>query len=159
MKASLWLLLVLFFLTSHYLPSSTYAQSQPPTDSIRLQVRSAGDTLIAIHQLFLSKRRSAKAGIWTGVGLTAVGVLMAQGSHALVNSVKQSTSGQPLKEGAASLSLKFSLPGLALTTLGLIRQIRFNRRREAVVISAYEQGKVLPPFIQRLVRSQHFANQ
>ena len=159
MKASLWLLPVLLVLTSQYLPSSTYAQIQSPTDSIRTQVRSAGDTLVAIHQLFLSKRRSAKTISWTGAGVAAACGLIGLGSYAAVNSVKKMTSGQPFEEGAASVSLKFSLPGLAIISLGLIRRIRFNRQREAVVVSAYEQGKGLPPSIQRSVRSQHFANQ
>lgn len=155
MNASVWLLPVLLVLTSQYVPSSTYAQ--PPSDSIRLPVRSASDTLVAIHQLFLSKRRSARAATWTGAGVAATCALVGLGSYALVNSVKQTTNGQPLEEGVASVSLKFSLPGLAIISLGLIRRIRFNRHREAVVVSAYEQGKGLPPSLQRLVRGQPFA--
>lgn len=159
MNPLLWRLYLLLILTSPYILSSTYAQTQMPTDSIPLLFRSTGDTLEAIHQLFLAKRASIRTIIWTGVGVGATGGLIGLGSYALVNSAKKSTSGQPLEEGIASVSLKFSLPGLAITSLGLLRRIRFNREREAVVIEAYKQGKGLPPSIQRKVKSQHVAPQ
>ncbi|MBD2703811.1 hypothetical protein IC229_24405 [Spirosoma sp. BT702] len=159
MKAPLWLFFLLLILTSPNIPASTYAQTSPPTDSIRLQVRPASDSLIAIHQLFLRKRRSAKTAIWTGVGVGVGLGLIGLGSYALVNSAKKATSGMPLEEGSASISLKFSLPGLPILTLGVIRRIRFNRHREAVLVDAYKKGKGLPPSIRRSIRSQHFATQ
>ncbi|GAB3702729.1 hypothetical protein GCM10027592_32430 [Spirosoma flavus] len=159
MTASLWRLTLLFLLTIQYVPASTYAQTYPPMDSVRLQVNSDGDTLVAIRRLFLAKRGSAKIAIWTGVGLGVTCGLIGLGSYALVNSAKKSTSGKPLEESPASISLKFSLPGLAISGIGLVRRIRFNRQREAVVIAAYEQGRGLPPFILRKFRRQHFASQ
>ena len=122
MNAPRWLILTMLVLGSQYLPSWTYGQTPLPADSIRLSVRSSSDTALAIHRLFLSERRSARTITWTGLGLAAAGVLIAQLSHSVVNSAKQLTSGTPLTEGAAMLSLKYSVPGLAFSGLGLYRR-------------------------------------
>lgn len=152
MNASRWLLSALLVWGYPFVPASTCAQTLPPTDLVGLQVRADPDSVARIHQLFLVKRRSAKTILWTGAGVAAGLGLIGLGSHALVNSVKQTTSGQPLQQGAVSVGFQFSLPGLAIVGLGLLRRVRYSPHREAVVVSAYEQGKGLPPSIERSLK-------
>ncbi len=136
---------------------SAFAQSEIAIDSIHTQPNFSSDTMQAIHQLFAAKRRGAN--IVTGIGVTvaAGGVLFAQLSYAIVNSVRTANN-KSLEPGAGATSLKLSLPGLFITTLCIIKRVRFNRSREASIISSYEQGRGLPPKIHPLLRAGYFYN-
>ncbi|QHW01056.1 hypothetical protein [Spirosoma endbachense] len=86
------------------------------------------DTIVAIQALFADKRSSGKT--FTMVGGCYV---------------------------AASV---FALPILGVggitTGFGIIRQIRFRRHREEVLLNEYQLGNALPKRIQRRLKASHF---
>ncbi len=137
---------------------SVFAQSETGIDSARAQFSFSTDTVQAIHHLFSIKRRGANIVTGTGVAVAGTGIFLAQLSYAVLNSFKTAYSGKRLEPGPGAASLRLSLPGLFITTLGIIKRVRFSRSREANVISAYEQGRGLPPTIRQSLRPEHFYN-
>ena len=133
-----------------------YAQVEFAADSVNTQPDFFKDTIQGIHQLFLTKRRGANIVTGVGVAVAGAGVLLAQVSYSIVNSVNTANGAKSLSEGPTAASFKASLPGILITTLAIIKRVRFNRRREEAVLSAYQQGRGLPPKIRQLLRPRYF---
>ncbi len=147
---------LLWLVISTCLSLPAFAQSETTIDSVRTQPNFSRDTVQAIHLLFDTKRRGAIIVTGGGVAVAAGGVLLAQLSYAIINAVKSANGKKSKEPGLAATSFKLSLPGLFITTLGIIKRVRFSRSREAQVVSAYEQGLGLPPSLQQLLRARYF---
>jgi hypothetical protein len=60
------------------------------------------------------------------------------------------------KNSILSTTLLGSSVGLAPTGIGIGRLIRYSRRREDILLDAYESGDPLPAFIRRKLRPGYF---
>ncbi|QJD79894.1 hypothetical protein [Spirosoma rhododendri] len=138
---------------------SGYAQSSNEADSVAAKpvvyYAESYDTLQAVRQLFAAKRDGA--GYAVNVGLLTVGVagVFVIPTVALVNLVSGLVGTKPDPGRIASFTLQLASPGLLITTFGLVKRIRYNRKREEAVLLAYEQGQPLPPAILRSLTKQY----
>lgn len=107
--------------------SSLYALPDPPTKTYSRQ-----DTALAVRNLFANKRSAGKT-------LTMVGSCFVAGG--LVG----------LPAGAPVLVV-----GLVPMGIGLVKQTRFRRHRENVLLTTYQTGGALPNRIQRRLTARYF---
>jgi hypothetical protein len=119
------------------LPDSAYAGSK-------------SDSVLAIHRLFQSRRTSGKtltiSALPIALGATALGSLIIVGNALRVKP-------KPFVEEIGSfVALAGLLPGI----IGIPRLIRFRKTREKAIVSAYEQGNLLPVYVKRKLKPKYF---
>lgn len=108
------------------------------------------DTIQAIQRLFDNKRAGGRVTTAVGGSLAVIGAgagLFVGGAVALIS------LGQ--KNEILPITLASSAPGLLPTGFGIARLIRYSRRREDVLIDAYESGAPLPGFVRRKLRGRY----
>jgi hypothetical protein len=136
-----WFLLLLFIARSHPSIGQPLPYSYTKMDTIR-----------AVQRLFDQKRMGGRIATAVGIPVALVGgVVGLFGStfSALI------TLGQT-KNSILSTTLLGSSVGLAPTGIGIGRLIRYSRRREDILLDAYESGDPLPAFIRRKLRPGYF---
>ncbi|PRY47163.1 hypothetical protein CLV58_101229 [Spirosoma oryzae] len=107
------------------------------------------DTVQAVRQLFAAKRDVAGYTANIGMLTTGVGGVFLLSTLAFANLVGGLVGLKPDPGRVAVLGLKLTSPGLLITSLGVAKRIRYNRKREEAILLAYEQGQPLPPFVRR----------
>ncbi len=117
------------------------------------------DTVQAVRQLFAAKRDVAGYTTNVGVLTTGVGGAFLLPIIAFANLIGGLVGAKPDPGRVAVLSLQLTSPGLLITSFGVAKRIRYNRKREEAILLAYERGQPLPPFVRRsLTRRYHRLN-
>jgi hypothetical protein len=106
------------------------------TLSVSAQAQAPADSAKAVHRLFASRRTGS-----TILGLPA-GYFLGYGAVATA----QGIDGAPVTLGL----------GVALSAVTVSKGIRFSKKREEEVVSAYQQGKAIPKNIRRRLKRKHF---
>lgn len=149
--------IAIFLLGAYFCYSATtvHAQLIDRPDSIQLVKASRKDTIRAVHRLFQARRQGAAANTWIGVALVGSGIALVRAFSALATL----PAGGQVDNGNGHLTLatlKISVPGLALISLGLAKGVRFSERKEANLIAAYQQNQSLPASVRRRLRPAYF---
>ncbi|WP_461137698.1 hypothetical protein [Spirosoma pomorum] len=136
-----WFLFFLFLVLAHPSTGQVPAYSFTKTDTIR-----------AIQRLFDYKRTGGR--IYTAIGVPAAigGAAAGFVGSALMVAI---TLGKN-KNSILPITLLGGAIGLTPTGVGIGRLIRYSRRREDVLIDAYESGVPLPGFVRRKLRDRYF---
>ena len=123
------------------------AQAQQATTLTSAPITSASrtDSVQAIHQLF-SKHRTGGV-IWSAIGVAfAVRIITVA-----------STSNSDAASGtAAGTAVGVGVFGGVPAGIGVGKLLRFSNMRETEAVTACEQGKTLPKYIQRRLKSKYF---
>jgi hypothetical protein len=136
-----WLLFFLFFILSQPSIGQDLAYSYTKTDTIR-----------AIQRLFDYKRTGGRITTAIGVPITILGA----GTGVVVGVLSSLVTLGRTENSIIPTALLYSSVGLTPTGIGISRLIRYGRRREDLIIDAYESGVPLPGFVRRKLRNRHF---
>ena len=131
-------LMVALVLTSQ----AARAQDEPAlrtNTSLATVTQGARDTIAAIQQVFKSRRRG--------------GTMLLAGSAALIS---VATVGTALEAtpflGPDGAALLFAIGTSPAWVVGLLKQVRFNAKRERRVVADYQRDHRIPSFICRRIR-------
>ena len=135
-------------LLASLLTAATFnAQAQQAAAPASAPVTSASraDTVQAIHQLFRKHRTGGV--IWSTIGAAfAVRIITVA-----------STSNSDAASGtAAGTAVGVGIFGGVPAGIGVGKLLRFSTGRETDAVTACEQGKTLPTYVQRRLKSKYF---
>ncbi|MDB5239862.1 MAG: hypothetical protein JWP57_487 [Spirosoma sp.] len=146
---------LLVFLIARLLVQFAPAQTRSGLQGLALDsvvTNSRSDSVLAIHRLFQSRRTSGKiltiGAVPIALGATFVGALITVGNY-----YNNAGSPRPIVDGIASgIALAGLLPGI----IGIPQLIRFRKKKENALVSAYEQGGPLPVSVRRRLKPNYF---
>jgi hypothetical protein len=145
--------LFVFLIASAFAPFAP-AQTQLGSQALRPDsvVTSRADSALAVHRLFQRRRTSGKI-LTIGAVPVALGAAFAGAMISVYNYYGNSGSPKPFVDGiAVGVTLSGLLPGI----IGIPQLIRFKKKREKAIISAYEQGEALPVYVRRRLKPKFF---
>lgn len=137
---------------AQFAPAQTLSGSQALVpDPVVTSSRSA-DTVLAVQRLFKRRRTSGKI-LTIGAVPVALGATFAGAMISVYNYYGNSGSPKPFVDGIAfGVAGAGLLPGI----IGIPQLIRFKKKREKAIISAYEQGSPLPVYVKRRLKPKFF---
>lgn len=110
------------------------------------------DTLRAVKRLFAAKRTGSKIYLGVGLPLTLIGATTALLVATLTSTIKAGEG----REKIVPVVIASGSVGLLPSGLGLIRGIRFSRRKEQAILRAYQENKSLPGRVRRHLKPKFF---
>ncbi|GAB4016553.1 hypothetical protein [Spirosoma koreense] len=103
------------------------------------------DTIQAIHRLFGAKRTASRTYLGIGLSASLVGAGTAFLATTLVSTIRSGAE----KNTVVPTLIAGAGIGLVPAGIGLVRRIRYSRKREREILRQYEAGEPLPRWILR----------
>jgi hypothetical protein len=151
MRRCLFVFLIVSVFAQFALAQSTAVSRALVSDPVVTNSRS--DSVLAVHRLFQSRRTSGKiltiGAVPIALGATFVGALISLGNF-------YNRTGSPPNPFVDGIAGGVMLSGLLPGIVGIPQLIRFKKKREKAIISAYEQGSPLPVYVRRRLKPKYF---
>lgn len=136
---------------AQFAPAQTTSGSQALVPN-PVVTSSRSDSVLAVQRLFQRRRKSGKI-LTIGAVPVALGAAFAGGMISVYNEYYRAGPPSPFVSGiAGGVILSGLLPGI----IGIPQLIRFRKTREKAIVSAYEQGSLLPAYVRRRLKPKYF---